>query len=150
SSTQQQIEALQKKARTETGPAKQAIQDQIQALRDQASGSEKAAKASDKQATAQAAIGLLQQKDAGQAKAFGQTQQGAFDRLGVAWENLKEKLGSDLAPTLTKAANGLANFVQEMVDGTGKGGKFVDFLKQLGPILVDLGAFLVKVTDKTI
>jgi hypothetical protein len=83
-----------------------------------------AAKAADKQATSQRAVGELQRRFAGQAEAYGKTQQGAIERLGVAWENLRETLGRKLAPTLTRVASGLAKFVDELSTGEGAGGRF--------------------------
>ena len=52
--------------------------------------------------TAQEALGILQEKFAGQAEAYGKTTAGAQDRFGVALENVQEKLGQKLLPVLTK------------------------------------------------
>lgn len=84
-----------------------------------------------KGATATEALGILQKKFAGQAEAYGKTQAGSTDRLNVAMENLKEKIGGALAPVLTDAANKLADFVNGMTNGTGAGGRFVDKLNDI-------------------
>jgi hypothetical protein len=83
-----------------------------------------AAKAADKSADSTKALGLLQDRFKGQAKAFGDTQQGAADRAKVAWENLRENLGKKLAPTFTDVANKAADFLNGIEDGTGSGGRF--------------------------
>lgn len=131
-STDAQIEALTKQARTLKGPARQAVLDQITDLKKQETGQLAAAKASDKQLGGQKALDELQRKLSGQAAAYGKTQQGSVERLQVAWENLRETLGQKLAPTLTKAANKAADFVNQMQDGTGSGGRFVQTLKNIG------------------
>lgn len=82
-------------------------------------------------ATAAEALDALQRKLAGSAEAYGKTQKGASDRVGVAFENLKETIGEKLAPVLTRAANRLADFINEMVDGTGAGGRFADTAKEI-------------------
>jgi hypothetical protein len=78
----------------------------------------------DKQATAQRIIAAAQRQFAGQAEAYGRTQQGAVERLQVAWENLQEQLGQKLAPTFTHLANVAAKFISQVQDGTGAGGEF--------------------------
>lgn len=92
---------------------------------------QRAAKEADKQATAQKGLGLLQEKFAGQAKAYGQTTSGSVDRLGVAFENLQETVGGAVAPALGKAANNLADFITGMQDGKGAGGRFADTLDDI-------------------
>lgn len=82
-------------------------------------------------ATATEALGLLQQKFAGQAEAYGRTTGGAVDRAGVAFENLQETVGEAAAPAIEKLANRTAKFVNEMQTGTGQGGRFVDTLKDV-------------------
>lgn len=54
-----------------------------------------------------------------------------FDRLKVSWENLEEAGGSLLFPMLSKGANALAKFFNQMRSGKGAGGDFVDFLGNL-------------------
>ena len=96
-------------------------------------------------ATATEALGLLQDKFAGQAEAYGKTQSGAADRARTAWENLREKLGEKLAPTFTRLANKAADFLNEMESGTGQGGRFADRMKKVGEALEDLLRVLGKV-----
>jgi hypothetical protein len=91
----------------------------------------KAAQAADKQANSQAALGLLQGKLKGQAAAYGKTTAGSVDRANVAFENLEETIGGAVAPTVEKAATKVADFVNEMQDGTGQGGRFVRKLKEI-------------------
>ena len=90
-------------------------------------------------ATATEALGELQKRFSGQAEAYGKTQKGAADRASVAWENLREKIGEKLAPTFEKVANRAADFINEMEDGTGQGGRFVDKLEQIGQWLKRVG-----------
>jgi hypothetical protein len=77
----------------------------------------------EKGASATEALGVLQQKFSGQAEAYGKTTAGAQNRLQVAVENLGEAIGSRLLPFLAKVADGMANFVREMENGEGTGGK---------------------------
>lgn len=46
------------------------------------------------------------------------------------------ELGTKLAPTAIKALKGVSGFVQEMKDGEGAGGAFVDTVKELGGTLI--------------
>lgn len=78
----------------------------------------------EKGASASEALAALQAKFAGQAEAYGKTTGGSLDRMSVATENLQEKLGTALAPTVTKVADGLTEFIGEMESGTGAGGRF--------------------------
>lgn len=55
-----------------------------------------------KNTTSTEAIRLAQKKFAGSAEQFGRTAAGAQARLGVAFENLQEKIGAGLLPVLTK------------------------------------------------
>jgi hypothetical protein len=98
-----------------------------------------AAKKADLVASRQKALAALQDQFGGQARAYGRTQQGALDRVKVAWENLLETLGQKLAPTVTKVANRIATFVTQMTDGTGQGGRFVEQLKAIGTWLKHAG-----------
>lgn len=90
-----------------------------------------AAKAADKQADSQRALGVLQDRLKGQAEAYGKTTAGSVDRANVAFENLEETIGAALAPTVEDAATEVADFVNEMQDGTGQGGRFVRKLKDV-------------------
>jgi len=76
-------------------------------------------------------LSALQEKYAGQAKAYGETTAGSLERAQVNFENLKETIGVKLAPTIEKAADKLGTFVAEMQDGTGEGGRFVEKLKDI-------------------
>ena len=116
--------------------------DDLKASNDHATKSQlEAAAAADKQANAQSAVAELQRRFGGQAAAYGRTQAGSIDRLNVAWENLRETLGKNLAPALTNAANKLAIFLDQMNRGVGTGGKFRDALKAVGDYL----KFMIKV-----
>lgn len=86
------------------------------------------AKAQDKAASAAGGLAALQQRYAGQASAYGKTSAGAMERLDVASENLKETLGTALAPTFESVSNGAAKFIDEMQTGKGAGGRFADTL----------------------
>ena len=84
----------------------------------------RAAAEADKMATAQKALGVLQDKFAGQAKAYGETTAGAQDRFRVAVDHLEVSLGNKLLPVLAKVFGAMATFVQSLQDGTGAGGRF--------------------------
>lgn len=84
-----------------------------------------------KGSTATEALAQLQGKFAGQARAYGATQAGATNRFKVAVENLEEKIGKALAPTIASAANSAAKFVNQMTSGTGAGGRFAAKMKEL-------------------
>lgn len=51
-----------------------------------------------------------------------------FDHLQVSFENIEEAGGKLLFPFLSKAANKTARFFNQMQNGRGAGGDFVDFL----------------------
>jgi hypothetical protein len=106
----------------------------------------RAAKEQDKIATRNEAIAKLQKTFAGQAEAYGKTQRGSIERLGVAWENLQETIGARLAPTITRASNSLSKFIDEMSAGTGTGGDFVKVLKGIG----DTFSWLFKMTKHAV
>lgn len=108
-----------------------AAQDRLKASTDDATeAQEEAAKKADKLASRQQALALVQQKVGGQAREYGRTQAAGMDRARNAIENLLEKVGERLAPAITKVSNWLAKFVDEMREGTGQGGRFVDRLKE--------------------
>lgn len=79
-----------------------------------------------KGATETEALALLQEKFAGQAKAYGDTAAGAQEKFAVTIGNVKETLGAALLPTLTDVTNKVNDFVSGMMDGTGAGGEFAD------------------------
>lgn len=85
----------------------------------------------DQSANSQKALALLTNTFRGQAEAYGKTTAGSVDRANVAFENLQETVGAALAPTVEDAATKVADFVNEMQDGTGQGGRFVDKLKEI-------------------
>jgi hypothetical protein len=105
-----------------------------------------AAKAADKTASSQAALAQLQRRFAGQAAAYGKTAAGAQERFQVATENLKEMIGAALLPTITRATNAVAKFVNQMQDGTGAGGGFARTIRNidnvLGPLIHSLGSVI--------
>jgi hypothetical protein len=68
----------------------------------------------EKGASATEALGVLQQKFAGQAKAYGDTTGGSLDRVKVAAENLEERIGGALAPTVKRAADVFADLAGEL------------------------------------
>lgn len=86
----------------------------------------------DKNATKQEVLATIQRKFAGQAEAYGRTSAGSFDRLNVATENLKEKLGAALLPALASVATAATRFVNQMENGTGAGGRFAEVARQIG------------------
>jgi hypothetical protein len=78
----------------------------------------------------------LQKQYGGQAAA----QTDAFQKTGVAVDNLAESLGYLIGPPLMRAAQGLAHFVQQMTEGRGAGGKFRRVLVGAGHVLGDIFA----------
>ena len=104
----------------------------------------RAAVAADKTATSQKAIGLLQQKLGGQAKAYGDTTAGSMDKFKAAVDRLEVKLGNALAPTLKKVADKASTFVTQMTDGTGAGGRFA---AKMQDVAHDVGQVLGVVKD---
>jgi phage-related protein len=86
----------------------------------------KAAKAADQQANSTRALSLLQSRVKGQAAEFGKTGAGAQERMAVATENLQEAIGRGLSPALATVQQKVADFVNQIVEGTGSGGQFRD------------------------
>ncbi len=60
-----------------------------------------------------------------------------FDKMNVAIENLEEELGRALFPTLAKVATAVSDFLTEMREGTGTGGKFKSVLQDVGTVVGD-------------
>jgi hypothetical protein len=89
----------------------------------------------DKGASSTEALGKLQQRFAGQAKAYGDSAAGSQDRFGVAVENLQEKLGAHLLPALGKVANTVARFLDGMDRGVGAGGRFAGAISNAASVL---------------
>lgn len=86
----------------------------------------------EKGASSTEALGALQAKFAGQAEAYGKTTAGAQDRFRVATENLQEAIGSKLLPIVTKITTAATDFIIQMQNGEGAGGKFRKALKDIG------------------
>jgi hypothetical protein len=86
----------------------------------------------EKGATATEALGLLQEKFSGQAKAYGETTGGAVDRADVAFENLGETLGATVTPLLGRVAEGFSTLVRQITTGEGPGGRIRDLFTQIG------------------
>lgn len=107
-------------------------QDALKASTSKATDQQKrAAKEADKTATSQKALGLLQQKLGGQAKAYGDTTAGSMDKFHAAVDRLQVKLGAALAPTIKDVADKAAKFVTQMQTGEGAGGRFAAKMKQV-------------------
>ena len=62
--------------------------------------------------TATEALERAQRKFAGSAERYGKTSVAANERLGVAWENVQEKLGKKLLPALVKASESLLRMIE--------------------------------------
>jgi hypothetical protein len=60
-------------------------------------------------ATATEALGAMQAKFGGAAEAYGNTNQGAADKLSTSWGNLKETIGGALLPVIATFTTYLAN-----------------------------------------
>jgi 3D (Asp-Asp-Asp) domain-containing protein len=86
----------------------------------------------EKGATATEALGVLQQKFAGQAKAYGETTAGAVDRSQVAFENLGETIGAHVTPILGRVAEGFSELVRQITTGEGPGGRIRDLFTGIG------------------
>lgn len=113
----------------------QAQQDQIKKL--QESG--------DKLGAQKIILRELNKEFGGSAAAYGKTFGGAVDRAKVVVGNLSEELGAKLAPWLTKAANKVAAFAQQMQTGTGAGGRFRQRLVLTGKVLKQVWDRIVQV-----
>lgn len=71
------------------------------------------------------------------------------DRLRVSVNNLAESVGTALAPSVERAADDAANFIDQMATGTGGGGRFAaqmrrvaDDLEPVGKGIASVGKFL--------
>ena len=80
----------------------------------------------EKGATATQALAQLQQKFAGQARAYGSTTAGSIERAQVAFENLKEAIGARFAPAVAAVSNSMARMLNQMSAGQGAGKRFSD------------------------
>lgn len=61
-------------------------------------------------------LGELQKSFAGQAEAYGASAAGAQERLGVAFENLKETIGEKLLPVVTKIVGKFAEWIEKVTE----------------------------------
>ena len=66
----------------------------------------------------------LETQVGGSAAAYGSTAAGAVDRAKVAFEGLGEAVGARVTPVVAVAANGFANFLNQMGSGQGAGARF--------------------------
>ena len=62
----------------------------------------------------------------------------SLDRLSVAFDNLFEKAGEAMAPTIERLSSWLVKFIRQMQNGKGAGGDFVDSLKDIASTLGDI------------
>jgi lysozyme-like protein len=86
----------------------------------------------DKGASSTEALGLLQQKFAGQAEAYGKTTAGSVDRSKVAFENLGETIGSHITPIIARVAEGFSELVRQITLGEGPGGRIRSVFEGIG------------------
>lgn len=84
------------------------------ALEAQAKQMMKNAAALDKQATAEDALRAAQEKFAGSAAKYGETSAAAQERLGIAIENVQEKIGAKLLPILARMAEAAVQAIDWM------------------------------------
>ena len=74
----------------------------------------------------------------------------ATDKLKTSMGNLSEQIGGMLLPYVdklaswmtTKALPAISSFLQQMQDGTGKGGEFAALLKDIGDKAVNFGSYV--------
>ena len=74
----------------------------------------------------------------------------ATDKLKTSMGNLSEQIGGMLLPYVDKLASwmnskalpAISGFLQQMQDGTGKGGEFAAFLKDIGDKAVNFGSYV--------
>lgn len=66
-----------------------------------------------------------------------------FKRAGNAVNQLSEKLGFALGPTIAKAAEAAAKFITQMTEGTGAGGQFVRVLGVAGAAVKDVAGYAI-------
>lgn len=96
-----------------------------------ATGQDKLTGAALETAKTQARLRIITQQSADAHGAFAResdTLAGKQARLSATWDNLRTKLGTKLLPVVTRITDKVGEFVQGMEDGTGAGGRFVDFL----------------------
>jgi hypothetical protein len=105
----------------------------------------------DKGATSAEALALLSKKFHGQALAYGNTTQGAYDKFEVARENLNEEIGAHFLPVVTKLllvgvdlVNKIAPAVAAIARATGAAVQWTN--RTAGPIIAGIrgtvGAFI--------
>lgn len=74
----------------------------------------------------------------------------AGEKMSTAWGNLKEQIGTALLPVIDKvesfmtekAIPAVSQFIAEMQSGTGRGGAFVDKLRELGDKAQQVGDWI--------
>lgn len=70
----------------------------------------------DKDADSMEVMAAVQARFGGQAGAFAETAQGKWARVGIAFDNIKETIGTALLPVVTKLGDKLASFLEEHED----------------------------------
>ena len=104
-------------------------------------------------AKAQAILSLVTKQGADAQGAFGRESDTLAHQqqvLGAQFENIKATIGTALLPVLTKLATwvsdkivpAITDFIQQMKDGTGAGGKVRDVLEKVGGALQSVAGFL--------
>ncbi|HEY1437369.1 MAG TPA: hypothetical protein VGG82_07690 [Casimicrobiaceae bacterium] len=89
------------------------------------------AKLLDQEATKQEALRLIQQKFAGSTKTFATTSAGMMNMFRNTVDLLSEKIGLKLLPYVDKAVTWLGKFVDQMIHGTGEGGRVARMVSTL-------------------
>jgi hypothetical protein len=97
-------------------------------------------------ATAEDAMAAIQQKFAGTAQAMADTTAGRLQVLAVAWDDLKEAVGTPLLSAVGNVATAMTRFVANLTTAASEGGAFHGSLVALGdtinsfvPILQAIG-----------
>lgn len=72
-----------------------------------------------------------------------------FSRFSVALENLEEEGGRLLFPFLSKAANGMARFFNQMRTGKGAGGEFIRTVRDIGTTVGDVSGWISNAYENT-
>jgi hypothetical protein len=89
----------------------------------------------------------LNKEFGGSAKAAGEGASG-FDKLSVAAENLEEKIGGKLAPTLSSWANAVADFLDSLSGSGGKGGGAQRAGAAVGKVVSQIGHYFSTFRDE--
>lgn len=83
------------------------------------------------------ALGQVQSRVAGQAEAFGNTSEGAAQKMQVALGNLQETVGSKLLPVITPLVEKLAEMIQKLSE-TGALDSFAQLLGDIATVAADI------------